>query len=106
MAKLTDKQKKEHKGTLNLKPFKKGKSGNPKGRPKKEVCIPDILHKLLSKPCTQDKKKTNLEKICLVAIEQATSGDKDARNWVADRTEGKAVERVLKQEVKDEIVIE
>ena len=43
--------------------------------------------------------------ICRKAIDQAQGGDKDARNWIADWTEGKALERIVKQKVKDEIVI-
>jgi len=94
------------KNTGLKEPWKPGQSGNPNGRPKKEVCIPDILRDLLSKPLPTDKKSTYLKQICFVAIEQAINGDKDARNWIADRTEGKAVERMIRQEVKDEIVIE
>jgi len=100
------KNKGRNKGWDNLKPAKKGESRNPKGRPKKDVCIPDILRDLLSKNLPDDKKNTYLTQICFVAIEQAVNGDKDARNWIADRTEGKAIERMIRQEVKDEIVIE
>jgi len=97
----------KNKGWDNLKPAKKGEVRNPKGRPKKEICIPDILRRLLSEPSDfSNNKETNLEVICRVAINQAQKGDKDARSWIADRTEGRAVERVLTQQVLDDIVIE
>ena len=87
--------------------FVRGKSGNPDGRPKKEFCIPDILEKLVSEvsPFDPEGKKTRLERICEKAITQAEGGDRDARNWVADRMEGKAVERVVKQKAKDDLII-
>lgn len=74
----------------NLKPFKKGISGNPKGRPKKEFCIPEILREqghLISDPKT---KQTFYEKMCLKAWKQAVKGDHQARTWISDRLEGKA----------------
>jgi len=90
----------------NLRPAKKGEVRNPTGRPKKEVCIPDILSRILNEQSIYSAdKKTNLEIICEKAVELAQGGDKDARNWVADRFEGKAIERVMKQKVYDEIVI-
>ena len=92
----------------NFIPAKKGEpSRNPNGRPKKEVCIPDILRKQLEEldPNDRDGKRTMLQSICRKAILQAIGGDKDARNWVADRTEGKALERVIKQKVNDIVEI-
>ena len=86
----------------NLRPAKKGEIRNPNGRPKKQFCIPDILTQILEQPCPEDKKRTYLEAICLKAIEQAVKGDKDARIWVADRREGKALERVLQGELEKE----
>jgi len=96
-----------NKGWNNLKPAKKGEpSRNPSGRPRKEFCIPDILRRILDEESSYSAdKETNLEVICRKAIDLAQGGDKDARNWIADRTEGKALERVVKQKVKDEIVI-
>jgi hypothetical protein len=85
------------------------KPGNKfgKGRPKKEYCIPDILRKVLAEPCEHNAEKgSNLEAICRTAVRLAVSGDKDARNWIADRTEGKAIERILAPAVYDEIIIE
>ncbi len=101
------KQRRNNKeGGITGKGFKKGKSGNPHGRPRKQFCIPDILNKLLQeKSIYSPDGATNLDMICQKAIQQAQGGDKDARNWVADRSEGKAVERILKQKVYDEIVI-
>jgi len=99
--------KKQLPDALKKAQFKKGQSGNPNGRPKKEVCIPDILRKILhdQNKYTLDKE-TNLEGICRIAIDQALSGDKDARNFIADRTEGKALERIVTQKIKDVVVIE
>jgi len=92
----------------NLRPPKKGEpSRNPKGRPKKEFTIPDILRRMALEPSEYDPEqiKTRLEKICEKALAQAQGGDKDARSWVADRMEGKAVERVLTQETDDDLII-
>jgi len=73
--------------------FKPGNPGGP-GRPKKEFCIPDILRKISKEPYRFDPKgkRTVLEAICRKALEQAAAGDKDARKWVADRMEGRAVQ--------------
>ena len=100
--------KQEKKQRYNVKPrWKPGESGNPNGRPRKQFCIPDILTEILDYPFPEDKKITYLRAICLKAIEQAANGDKDARNWVADRKEGKALERVLNANVESrEIIIE
>ena len=45
----------------NLKPFKKGQSGNPKGRPKKSKCIPEILRKI-----TDEKDKNGVTKLNMI----------------------------------------
>ncbi len=99
------KTKKKEKGVGrngNLIPPKKGEpSRNPKGRKKKEFTIPDILEKLLKEESSYKPGSTRLSHICIKAIEQAEGGCKDARNWVADRFEGKALERVLKQKTND-----
>ena len=107
MSERTVKQK-GNKKSLGKHLWQPGESGNPNGRPKKQICIPDILRRLLAEQdeFVQDKR-TKLESICHTAINQAIGGDKDARNWIADRAEGKALERVLSGELeKDELVIE
>ena len=103
---MAENQKKNRKRPLNGKPFPKGVSGNPKGRPKKDFCIPDILRKLSSEK-DDETKRTKLELICIRAIDDAIGGDNNARAWVADRMEGKALERVINQELgTDEVIIE
>ncbi len=89
------------------RPFKKGQSGNPAGRPKNEHSIPNILRELSAKinEYDPDKKQTILEGICAKATLDALGGDKAARDWVADRMEGKSVERIQTQEVNDELEI-
>ena len=96
-----------NKGWENIKPAKKGEVRNPNGRPKKEFCIPEILRRLANEPSRYDPdNKTRLERICLKAIEQAEGGDKDARAWVADRMEGKAIDRIITREADAELIIE
>ena len=86
----------------HLKPFKKGQSGNPKGRPKKENAISDILNRLLDTP---KDDKTQREILLERVLQMALKGDRWAINFIADRTEGKALERVIKQKVNDVIEI-
>jgi len=61
--------------------FKKGQSGNPKGRPKKGFAISDRIRKAVS--------DEDWEAIILKATEQAKEGDKSARDFLVDRTDGK-----------------
>ena len=102
-----DKQQMNSKKKVPGTPFKKGKSGNPNGRPKKGHAIADILNDLLKQKCVLDaeKRKTNIEMILEKTILQALGGDKDARNFIADRTEGKALERIKNYEGIDELEI-
>jgi hypothetical protein len=43
---------------LNKGKFKPGQSGNPAGRPPREVCITDITREQLGEPCPKDPSKT------------------------------------------------
>ncbi len=81
----------------NLKPFKKGQSGNPNGRIKGSIAAKTILNKYLASlqevenPFTQEIECLTLaEQIHLKHLFKALSGDKDAYNSIMDRTEGKA----------------
>jgi len=101
---LDGKKKRE----ANLIPAKKGEIRNPKGRPKREFCIPDILRKILKEESPysfKGDKRTVLDEICWKAAQQAMGGDKDARAWIADRTEGKALERIKNYDDVDELEI-
>lgn len=73
--------------------FKKGQSGNPKGRPKKEFCIPDIIRKQ-GNNLDPVSKKTFYESMVETAWKQAIKGDSTARAWIADRAEGRALDRI------------
>lgn len=94
------------------KGFQKGWKGGP-GRPKKEICIPDILRHLGDQPVPefqlarlrakygpQHNPKNQREAILLAATIEAYNGDAVAREWIANRTEGKVTESV-KMEVVD-----
>jgi len=105
---LKSKEKSRERSNANLKQFPLGESGNPKGRPKKEFSIPDILRRLSSMPTKLDpeKKITRLEWICDKALMQAEGGDPIARNWIADRMEGKAIDRIISRDSDAELTIE
>jgi len=74
------------------RPFKKGNKMSP-GRPKKEFCIPDII-RAKGKELDPVSRKTFYDAMVTKAWSQATQGDKAARDWVSDRTEGKALDRI------------
>ena len=85
--------------------FKPGISGNPSSRPKGIQSIPDILRKIGDEEGTVDglnKLEVVLRKVFGFAVE----GKSWAVQFIADRTEGRSVERIQTQEVKDELIIE
>jgi len=72
--------------------FRKGQSGNPKGRPPKETCITSILQGKLGQPCDKDTSKTWAEWIALRALELAGENPAYYRELL-DRVEGKVLQR-------------
>jgi hypothetical protein len=65
----------------NLKPFKKGTSGNPGGRPKTKFITDWLKHPDREKDMVKMLKKT---------MKLAISGNMRAVEYITDRTEGKA----------------
>ncbi len=86
--------------------FKPGVSGNPKGRPKGIQQIPDILRKIGEEEGTKSGDLTKLQYVMRKVFDFAVEGRPWAVQFIADRTEGKAVETVRNQTIKDELIIE
>lgn len=70
----------------NLKPFKKGQSGNPKGRPK----MPDIREALVKILAEEKDGYTALDAILAQLRAKAAKGDIKAAEVLLDRAYGKA----------------
>ena len=71
-----------------------------KGRPKKVQSIPDILRKIGDDQGTKDGEHTKLEVVLSKVFDYALQGKSWAVQFIADRTEGKAVETIRTQEVE------
>jgi len=75
----------------NLKPFKKGESGNPNGRPKK---LPE-LDKLLADVLGEEKDGITAGEVILKALRaKAAKGDVRAAEVLLDRAYGKAKQNI------------
>ena len=74
-------------------PFKKGQSGNPKGRPKSSKLFKDALSLALASK-TGDRDE-GLRKIADRLVANAMAGDMRAIKEVADRLDGKAPQAVI-----------
>jgi hypothetical protein len=89
----TDKQRESNEARkrrlANLKPFKKGVSGNPNGRPK-SLTLSEAFRRQLSQPVPGDEQgRTFAEVIAARLCYEAARGDVGAAREIADRTEGK-----------------
>lgn len=98
--------------------WKKGQSGNPKGRAPTAKCIPDILREIGDRPVTDwllaqlhskygpaHNPKTMREAMLMAAAADAAQGDKDARTFIAERTEGKITDRLITEDVTPREVV-
>jgi len=102
MAKAITKPKQKkgrNKGWDNLRPAKPGECRNPKGRPRKELCIPDILREIGDELTTDGTPKKR--KILEIVMNLALGGEKWAIEFWADRLEGKSKEHItVNQDIK------
>jgi hypothetical protein len=71
----------------NLKPFKKGQSGNPNGRPLKLPDLDQIMIKVLNEPGSNGLNK--MERIFKKLADKAEAGDIRAIELIHDRAYGK-----------------
>jgi len=91
---LTVKRTVNPRSLQNLKPYKPGESGNPKGRP------PDILtdayKELLPEAVPGDAEGKNwAQQIALAQFRAAAAGSTQAAKEIADRTQGKAPQNLI-----------
>lgn len=79
----------------NLQMWKPGQSGNPKGRPAKARCIPDILEKIGQEKSGRKKlDPTNIEAVMREVFKLAKEGKAWAVQFIADRLEGRPAQTV------------
>lgn len=75
----------------NLKPFVKGQSGNPNGRPKKLPKLDDLLADILG---SEEDKDSEAHAILMRLVQDAKNGNTKASEIILDRTYGKAKQSV------------
>ena len=80
-------------GTANLKPWPKGMSGNPGGRPKKKP-ITEELERLLADEVPNGNGQTWATVIAEALLHEARKGDVRAISELANRIEGKPVQAI------------
>jgi hypothetical protein len=73
--------------TKNLKSWKKGQSGNPKGRPPKLPKLDELLADIMGHEATNGR--TEAENVLLAVVARAKKGDVRAAELLLDRTFGK-----------------
>ena len=97
-SKKVDKQQKKQLGGATGRGFMPGKSGNPRGRPKKAKCIPDILRSITKAKI--EGYETKLHAILDNVVEQAIKGDQWSIQFIADRMEGRP-KQVIDQTIEE-----
>jgi hypothetical protein len=79
--------------------FQKGKSGNPKGRPRNVSSLTALLREKIAQICEYDKQqRTWQEMIILATLRLAIEGNSSALREVWDRIDGKVTELIPEPE--------
>lgn len=78
----------------NLKPFKKGKSGNPKGRPRKLPSLDILLADILGYEMGEPEESAKAKKILEALYDKAVKGDTRAADIMLERAYGKAKQSI------------
>ena len=89
------------KGVITGKGWVKGQSGNPKGRPPKELALNDHIREIANKPLGRSKK-TMLEAVISTVYDEALNGNMTAVNFLADRILGKPAQTLGVKDISDE----
>jgi hypothetical protein len=73
--------------------WKKGTSGNPRGRPKKQDCLTQLLREEMQRICPADReKRTWKELIVRATLQLAMKGNPTALKEVWERLDGKVLQ--------------
>ena len=73
--------------------WKKGMSGNPRGRPKKQESLTSLLNKEIKKTCPADRQKRTYEELLVLAtLQLAMKGNATALKEVWERLDGKVLQ--------------
>jgi len=86
--KSTDKQRKNTGNIENLKPWKPGQSGNPKGRPPKGLSLTEEIKRQLEEEWLDGKGKSTLEELVRTAIANAMRGNGPFFREIMARVDG------------------
>lgn len=76
--------------------FKPGESGNPKGKPKGALCFKTVVKQILEEEGLDEtgERLANIVMITRKVLDRAKTGNLKAYEILADRAEGKPVQRV------------
>ena len=90
-----EKQQDNSKKKVPGRPFKPGQSGNPAGRPPNAKTIPEMLRQIGDEECKEEEfaGMTNAEAVQTVVWKCALAGKQWAVEFLANRTEGKVIEK-------------
>lgn len=73
--------------------WKRGKSGNPRGRPKKQDCLTQLLREEIKKICPADREKRTWKQLIVFAtLQLAMKGNATALKEVWERIDGKVLQ--------------
>src|SRR5437660_7402333 len=73
--------------------WKKGTSGNPRGRPKKQDCLTQLLRDEIKKICPADREKRTWKQLIVFAtLQLAMKGNAAALKEVWERLDGKVLQ--------------